>query len=489
MPLRLFVLVLSLLGVSTALAQTPPPPAAYAGRWYNPAVGPEDLPSGAGLELTVDGQGQLQGKLTYTALHYFEIPLGKIELQPDGRYQVTGDGISFQLDAQGVLQAGGFVDQPVPLQRVEELPRPTEPPSVPAGPGPQWKIRLGGPISAPAAIQGEVAYVGNADGAFFAVKTTDGTIAWSFAAGRPIFGEALATEDAVYFACDNGYLFKLNRADGKEVWRYDLGDGRVDRVLPNPHVFHYDWRTARPLLVDGRVFIGSRDASFHAIDAATGKQIWRIATNAPVVNAAVAHGSRVIFGTQDGWICAVERDSGREAWTHKRSSAYTSGPAIHGDLVVAGNRGSRFRAVDAITGEEKWARFWWGSWIESTPVFDDDRGYIGSGDLYLVSSFDPANGRILWKTHVHGWVLQRVAVAGDRIFASVSGARRRNDKLLRQEYAFDALDRATGRILWSWRMPDNPGAFLGGFVAAPALAGDRVIVGGTDGTLYAFPAN
>lgn len=493
---RLLLPALALLGSVFAFGQAPasaPPsarPAAdYVGQWLLPATGPEDLPTAVGLELTLGDGGRLAGRFTYTALHYYGIPLGKIELQPDGRYQVVGDAISFRLDADGVLQAGGFGEQPVPLRRVSDLPRAPQPPDVPAGPGPLWRTRLGGPIFAPAAVRDGFAYVGNNDGAFFAVKIADGSVAWSFAAGRPVFGEALATDDAVYFTCDNGYLFKLNRADGKEAWRYDLGDGRIDRVLPNPHVFNYDWRSAQPLLVDGTIYLGARDASFHAVDATTGQPVWRISSNAAIATAAVAHGANVIFATQNGWICAVDRASSREVWSHRRSTAYTSGPALHGDLVVAGNRGSRFRALDARTGEEKWNRSWWGSWIESTPVFADGRGYVGSGDLYLVAAFDPATGRFLWRTHVHGWVLQRLALTTDRIFAGVSGARRRNDALLRQEHALDALDRETGRLLWSWRLPDLPGAFLGGFVAAPVVADDRVIVGGTDGTLYAFPAH
>jgi len=29
---------------------------------------------------------------------------------------------------------------------------------------------------------------------------------------------------------------KLERATGKEIWRYELGDARVERVLPHPTV-------------------------------------------------------------------------------------------------------------------------------------------------------------------------------------------------------------------------------------------------------------
>jgi outer membrane protein assembly factor BamB len=54
--------------------------------------------------------------------------------------------------------------------------------------------------------------------------------------------------------------------------------------------------------------------------------------------------------------------------------------------------------LDARTGVELWKQEYWGSWIESTAVFRDDRGYIGSGDLFLVSSFDPKTGKNIWRT-------------------------------------------------------------------------------------------
>ena len=36
-------------------------------------------------------------------------------------------------------------------------------------------------------------------------------------------------------------------------------------------------------------------------------------------------------------------------------------------------------------------------------------------------------------------------------------------------------------------MSGRPGEFFHGFVAAPVIAGDTVLIGGLDGTLYAFP--
>jgi len=191
----------------------------------------------------------------------------------------------------------------------------------------------------------------------------------------------------------------------------------------------------------------------------------------------------------DGWVCAVDRASGAEAWSFKKATPYTSGPTVSGDVVVVGNRGSRLRGLDAATGKVLWTKDYWGSWIESSPAFHDGRGYIGSGDLFLVSCFEPATGTNLWRTYVNGWVFQRPAVTERMVLVGVSGGRRRGESRVRQSTALTALDRATGRILWSWTMPEWPGAFLNGFFAAPVVSDDVVIVGGVDGTLYAFPAD
>jgi outer membrane protein assembly factor BamB len=145
------------------------------------------------------------------------------------------------------------------------------------------------------------------------------------------------------------------------------------------------------------------------------------------------------------------------------------------------------RAIDANHGTPLWQQNYWGPWIESTAVFRDGRGYIGSGDLFLVSCFDPKTGANLWRTHVNGWVMDRPALTDTRVYVGVSGARRRNPALLRQSSALTALDRATGKLLWSWSMPQWDGAFQSGFFAGPTAAGGLVVAAGLDGSLYAFP--
>jgi hypothetical protein len=46
--------------------------------------------------------------------------------------------------------------------------------------------------------------------------------------------------------------------------------------------------------------------------------------------------------------------------------------------------------------------------------------------------------------------------------------------------AFSALDRATGKILWRWPMPEWPGSWTNGFNAPPVVGENLVVVSGLE---------
>lgn len=482
--LRVLLGTLLLGGAAVALAAAP---TSIEGNWLNPSIGTADNHTAAGLSISRNERGELAVKVTLPITNMFGIALGNAEADGDGKYVIKAQDVRLTLKDADTLIVTGIIDDPIAMHRSTVLPEQPPAPNPPAGPAPRWRTRLGGAIYAAPVVRDGIAYVGNTDGVLFAVKLADGAPIWNFPAGRPIYGPALATDDALYFASDNGYLYRLNRADGKEVWKYDLGDGRVHRIPPNPQVFDYDEHGPAPLLADGIVYIGAGDGGFHAVRTDGGTRVWRVQSNDRIRTTAALHGKQVVFATMNGWVVAVDRASGAEAWSLRKTTEYTSGPALLGDIVVVGNRGSLLRAIDANRGTELWKQNYWGSWIESTAVFRDGRGYIGSGDLFVVSCFDPQTGTNLWRTHVNGWVLDRPALTDERVYVGVSAGRRRNAALVHQSSALTALDRRTGTLLWSWPMPEWDGAFLSGFVAGPTVADGLVIAAGIDGSLYAFP--
>lgn len=486
------LMTLLLWAPAVLLAQT----AGLDGKWRGEA-GTSDNPAVFGLEFRPGADGHVAAWFYQDNLDYCGVPLGQTEDQGSGRFAIPLAGL--KLARSGVsLRVVGLLDnpeEPVAFTRVPALPQCAPAPRSPTGPGPVWQRRLGGAIYATAAVRDGHAYVGNTDGVFYAIAIADGSIAWTHAAGRPIYGEALVTADAVFYACDNGYLYRLDRATGREQWRYDLGDERSARIPPNPNVYDYDRQSPRPLLLDGVLYVGAGDGGFHAVRADSGTRLWRTQWQGRIRTTATAHAGHVIFTTIDGAdhgeVIAVKRASGELAWKYDARAPVTTTPLIAGDVVITGTRGERTHllGLDAMSGSLKWSQYYWGSWVESGPVLADGEAYIGSGDLYSVSDFDPATGRNRWRSRVYGWVLARPAITAQAVFAGVSIARRNLDTGAVHRPGLVRLERATGRVAWQWPMPAWPGGFLDGFIAAPTVSGDRVLIGGVDGTLYAFPAD
>jgi outer membrane protein assembly factor BamB len=323
-----------------------------------------------------------------------------------------------------------------------------------------------------------------------ALKASDGSVAWSFPSGRAIMGEALVTEDSVFFVCDNGYLFKLNRADGKELWRYDLGDARVTRILPNPIIQPqdgYDHLAPKPVLAEDTLYVGAGDGGFHAVRADSGERVWRIQSKGAIRSTAAVRGPNVFFSTMEGLVVALERSGGRQLWQVQSQLPVTSSPVFVGDKLVIGGRDSILQALDPATGAQLWKFSFWGSWVESsaTPSPENDGvAYIGSSDLRRVTSFDANAGRILWRTDVFGCPWGRPLVTDKFVYVATIGSK---PYPMRHEAAIVALERATGRLLWRWALPQPAGVYFWGFPGSITRAGELMVIGGMDGTLYAFP--
>lgn len=454
------------------------------GKWLGTA-GHAENQSLFGLEIQRDDAGALAAFVWLELLNCYRTPLGTFSVSEDGHYTNRELGLDLVVDGDRLAGTMGAEKKPVTLRRAETLPaEPLPATELPSGPGPRWQTKLGAAIWATAAVRDGVAYVGAVNGVFHAVKLADGSLAWTFSAGRPIFGEAAVEGDAVYFVCDNGFLFKLARDTGKEVWRYDLGDAQVARILPHPSVYDYDHEAPTPVLADGVVYVGSGDGSFHAVDAATGRRVWRIESSGKIRSTAALAGPNLVFTNFAGAIHLIERSSGREIWRKQRPAAFTGSPVVVDGLVIAGDRSAAFMGLKLDSGEEQWRTDWWGSWIESTAAIADGLGYIGASDYRRVTCFEPKDGRTVWRADVFGWAWGMPLVTSDSVYVATGGA---EPYFIRQQASVTALDRASGKIKWRWPVAAPDGAFHWGFAAGPAGDGNTFVVGGLDGTLYAFP--
>ncbi len=94
---------------------------------------------------------------------------------------------------------------------------------------------------------------------FSAVSASDGTIKWQYQTGGDIRSPGVAAGDTVYFGSKDAKLYAVDIASGTLKWRMTAST-EVDNT---------------PALSQGVVYIGV-GSILHALEAATGKELWKV---------------------------------------------------------------------------------------------------------------------------------------------------------------------------------------------------------------------
>jgi outer membrane protein assembly factor BamB len=127
----------------------------------------------------------------------------------------------------------------------------------------------------------------------------------------------------------DGTLYALDLAGGRLVWRFDTEGHTLESGR-----FGFDRRSIQssPAVAGGRVFVGSRDGHLYAVDAATGKLAWRADHEMSWVNSspAVARGLVVASSSDNHFVQAVDAATGRERWRFATDRLVWSSPAVAG---------------------------------------------------------------------------------------------------------------------------------------------------------------
>lgn len=464
-------------------ALPPLAPDPIEGKWTGLAGFPEDRVEIA-FEIKRNDKGELRAYLFQPVMNFYGLDFSAVALHDGNKYELPDCGSSLELTGDRLTGTYFPLKAPIELHCTGKLPAETPVPDLPPGPAPKWRLKLGGGIYAPAAVRDGVAFLGTTSGIFNAIDIKEGSFKWAVPVGRPVHGEALVTDDAVYFTCDNGYLFKLARADGKELWKYDLGGERVPRVLMHQTVFEWDYRSPKPVLADGVLFVGSADGSFHAIKADSGERVWRFETPSRIRSDALIDGPHVIVGNWDGLLYALNRATGTEVWKKETRGPLNASPALAGNKLIVANRNGLVGALDRATGKTLWRALLWGSAAESTAAPFGNLFYIGASDLRRITCYDPTDGRVVWRTDIYGIAWGRPVVTEKVVYAAAVGF---EPYQMRHFGGISALDRVTGQTLWRWEAPHGADIYESGFAAGPTLAGDTLLAGSINGILYAFP--
>lgn len=287
----------------------------------------------------------------------------------------------------------------------------------------------------------------------------------------------------VIYTLDAEARVQATSAAGQPLWSVDLTP--PGQRTPNA--------SGGGLAVDGgRLFVASAYAFLAALDAATGRELWRVGFAAPITGAPAVQGDRVFVAANDSTLWALDTATGRIDWTIAGAESITTvargaAPAVAGDLVIMPTKAGELTAVrranggiawtSVVTGRRPGAAYATVSAITGDPVVDGARLYAANHQGRLVA-LDVRTGATIWAAREAA--LAPVWPVGGSVF------------LVSDENRLMRLDAADGSVIWSVELPlyqpvrreRNRLAIFAQH--GPVLAGGRLWVASSDGALRGF---
>jgi quinohemoprotein ethanol dehydrogenase len=295
--------------------------------------------------------------------------------------------------------------------------------------------------------------------------------AWSADLGTHRAAEAtpIVVDGVMYTAGYVGIVYAVDAATGREKWRFD--PHVPDQAIRNPCC---DALNRGVAVWQGRVYVASVEGRLHALDAATGRELWSVdtitdhklsysSTGAPIV----AHGVVVIGnsgGDMDrggvrGYVSAYDLASGALAWRFFTVPPAPGKPLEHAELEAAAKSWAPGRPAvfqggatvwDGMTYDPDLNLLYFGT--GNAAPYDIRQLGPGNGDMLYACSIiavDPDTGRMAWyyqATPNDHWdfdAVQKLVLAD----LAIDGKPRQVVMQANKNGFFYVLDRKTGALL------------------------------------------
>ena len=237
-----------------------------------------------------------------------------------------------------------------------------------------WKITTGAPVVAAATISNGVVYIGGSDGVFRAINLKTGSLQWQYGnIGGFVETKPLLYKGMVIFGSWDTYLYALSSNDGTLLWKWSNGNSGI---LLSPAAC---W----PVASEGKVFVVAPDRYMTAIDAQTGKTIWRSKQHQVRECVGISQdGKRIYVRCTTDTVLAFNSSalSPEEVWITNCGYGYDIDPSMpmeRDGVVYFGTKNGFVFALDAYSGAILWEHRI-GVTIANTPVPLENRRVIVS---------------------------------------------------------------------------------------------------------------
>jgi outer membrane protein assembly factor BamB len=198
----------------------------------------------------------------------------------------------------------------------------------------RWHVPLERPLLGPMTFDSGWLLMVLEQGDVSAVRATDGKEIWRRRIGQVPRSAAVPGErGAVYYTFEDALVVALSLSDGRVLWEQRLGRNLLSEPAWGP----------------GRVFVGSTDNYFYALDAGDGSIEWKWRYGGDVIGAAV-DGDFVYVVSLDNVIRGMNRGNGNQRWRKDTGTRPTAAPQAFGRAVVVPGLSPTLTAFSGIDG-------------------------------------------------------------------------------------------------------------------------------------------
>src|ERR1700722_1857321 len=381
------------------------------------------------------------------------------------------------------------------------------------------------------AVVGNLVLTGGTGGRGFALDAKSGCTYWSYDAGALVrTGIVIAevpaarapdheTRTVAWFGDDRGTLHAIDVRDGRRLWTQRLDDHPIARLVGTPQL--HGATLYAP--VSSFEEVAAADPKYHcctfrgslvAVDAGSGRQLWRAYTvRTPAQELKTASG-QTLFGPAGGAIFSAPTIDPKHGRIYVGSGdSYTNVASDSTNAILALKLADGARVwTHQVAKNEAWILLCNGAPVGNCPsplgpdfdfasspmlITHGSRQFLIAGAKSgIVYGLDPqAGGRLLWQRVLargtpNGAILWASANDGERAYVATSEY---DPEAKKGPGALVALDPASGAVRWRTPTPDDPCAWGSENCSHALLAGVTVIpgvvfAGAMDGYMRAYDA-
>ena len=174
---------------------------------------------------------------------------------------------------------------------------------------PKWTFQTGGDVSgSPAVVNGKV-YIGSHDKNWYCLDAYTGAKIWSFPIGHYVRSSAAVVDGKVFTGADDGYFYCLNANTGTQIWKTSAG-GHFPNMFT---AIEYQSRSS-PVVVGGKVYVGSLDGKVYSLSVANGEVLNTYNTGSPIFGSPVYYSGTIYVASTDFYLYALNANDLSLKW-------------------------------------------------------------------------------------------------------------------------------------------------------------------------------